>query len=79
MTQTQLKSDDDYMNDMWTCSNMNCNCRKEEKKVIQEIMHDDIGRKHHLKEQAELHEKIRNDNDYDDWSYGTEPSFGKPQ
>jgi hypothetical protein len=24
-----------------------------------------------------LHEKIRNDDDYDDWSYGTEPSYGK--
>jgi hypothetical protein len=25
-----------------------------------------------------LHEKIRNDEDYDDWSYGTEPSYGIP-
>jgi hypothetical protein len=24
-----------------------------------------------------LHEKIRNDEDYDDWSYGTEPIYGK--
>jgi hypothetical protein len=23
--------------------------------------------------QNELHEKIRNDDDYDDWEYGTEP------
>jgi hypothetical protein len=23
-----------------------------------------------------LHEKIRNDEDYDDWSYGTEPMYG---
>jgi hypothetical protein len=23
-----------------------------------------------------LHEKIRNDEDYDDWEYGTEPLFG---
>jgi hypothetical protein len=79
MTQNQLKPDDDYMNDLWACSNINCKCKKEEKIVIQEIMHDGIGQKHHLKEQTELHEKIRNDNDYDDWSYGTEPSFGKPQ
>jgi len=25
-----------------------------------------------------LHEEIRNDEDYDDWEYGTEPSYGKP-
>jgi len=24
-----------------------------------------------------LHEMIRNDEDYDDWEYGTEPSYGK--
>jgi hypothetical protein len=43
-------------------------------------MHDDIPKnKHHLKEQAELHAIIRNDEDYDDWEYGTEPVYGKPQ
>jgi len=47
------------------------------KKVIQEIMHDDLSpKKHHLKEQTELHQKIRNDEDYDDWEYGTEPNYG---
>jgi hypothetical protein len=25
---------------------------------------------------VELHEKIRNDDDYDDWEYGTEPTYG---
>jgi hypothetical protein len=39
-------------------------------------MHDDIGKKHHLKEQSDLHQQIRNDEDYDDWEYGTEPSYG---
>jgi hypothetical protein len=24
-----------------------------------------------------LHERIRNDEDYNDWDYGTEPSYGK--
>jgi len=24
-----------------------------------------------------LHEKIRNDADYDDWEYGTEPTYGR--
>jgi len=29
------------------------------------------------KKQTKLHEQIRNDDDYDDWSYGTEPTYGK--
>ena len=45
------------------------------KRVIQEIMHDSAP-KHDFKKQVELHEKIRNDADYDDWQYGTEPSYG---
>jgi hypothetical protein len=28
---------------------------------------------HHFDVQKELHQKIRNDPDYDDWEYGTEP------
>jgi hypothetical protein len=40
-------------------------------------MHDTAPR-HDLKKQTELHEKIRNDEDYDDWSYGTEPNYGNP-
>lgn len=46
-----------------------------EKKVIQEVMHDDL-KKHKLKKQSELHQKIRNDEDYDDWTYGTEANYG---
>ena len=45
------------------------------KRVIQEIMHD-IAPKHDFSKQIELHEKIRNDEDYDDWDYGTEPVYG---
>jgi len=46
-----------------------------QKRIIQEVMHD-YAPKHNLKKQAELHEKIRNDEDYNDWDYGTEPSYG---
>ncbi len=35
-----------------------------------------ILNKHDFKKQIELHEKIRNDDDYDDWEYGTEPNYG---
>ena len=48
-----------------------------EKKVLQEIVHD-TAPNHDLKKQTELHEKIRNDQDYDDWEYGTEPTYGIP-
>jgi hypothetical protein len=37
---------------------------------------NDSAPRHDLKKQTELHEKIRNDEDYDDWEYGTEPSYG---
>ena len=45
-----------------------------EKRVIQEIYNDDAPR-HNLKKQSDLHSKIRNDEDYDDWEYGTEPIY----
>ena len=48
-----------------------------QKRVLTEVMHDTAPR-HDLKKQSELHEKIRNDEDYDDWSYGTEPTYGNP-
>ena len=33
----------------------------------------DDGHPHDFDVQKELHQKIRNDPDYDDWEYGTEP------
>jgi len=33
---------------------------------------------HNLQIQESLHSKIRNDADYDDWEYGTEPTYGVP-
>jgi hypothetical protein len=38
----------------------------------------DYEKTHDLKKQSQLHEKIRNDEDYDDWEYGTEPNYGNP-
>ena len=46
-----------------------------QKRVIQEVVYD-LAPRHNLRKQVELHEKIRNDEDYDDWSYGTEPNYG---
>jgi hypothetical protein len=48
---------------------------KNKKRLIQEVVHDKAP-KHNLKLQTDLHQKIRNDEDYDDWEYGTEPEYG---
>jgi hypothetical protein len=45
-----------------------------QERMLREIAEDDIvPRKHNFQVQNEIHEKIRNDEDYDDWGYGTEP------
>jgi hypothetical protein len=45
--------------------------------LCDEISNDDVTpKKHDFVIQNELHSKIRNDQDYDDWEYGTEPIFG---
>ena len=45
--------------------------------MLREIANDDLTpKKHDFKVQNEIHEKIRNDDDYDDWEYGTEPNYG---
>ena len=44
-------------------------------KMLREIANDYLTpKKHNFKVQKEIHEKIRNDDDYDDWEYGTEPT-----
>lgn len=44
------------------------------KQMLREIGNDEIvPRKHNFVIQNEIHERIRNDQDYDDWEYGTEP------
>jgi hypothetical protein len=43
-------------------------------KMLREINNDNMTpKKHDFIVQNELHEKIRNEDDYDDWEYGTEP------
>jgi hypothetical protein len=44
--------------------------------MLREIKNDDLTtKKHDFHIQNEIHEKIRNDDDYDDWEYGTEPIY----
>lgn len=65
----------------WETDNLELNYNSKssinEKKMLREISHDEkTPKKHDFLIQNEIHEKIRNDQDYDDWSYGTEPSWG---
>jgi len=72
MSNLSVDKDSNYMHQMWSATDDNS---EKPKRVIQEIMHD-IAPKHDFKKQVELHEKIRNEEDYDDWEYGTEPTYG---
>jgi len=77
MSNLPVDRDQSYMRQMWGTTHLITDYKAPtEKKVIQEIMHD-VASTHDLKKQTDLHEKIRNDEDYDDWEYGTEPTYGK--
>ena len=79
MSNLPVDRDKNYMHDMWGTDRLVTDYGDlPQKRVIQEVMHD-LAPKHDFKKQVELHEKIRNDEDYDDWDYGTEPTYGKPQ
>ena len=75
MSNLKVDRDREYMKQMWGTTKLVTDYEISEQKVLQEIMHD-TAPKHDLKKQTDLHEKIRNDEDYDDWDYGTEPSYG---
>ena len=66
MSNLPVDRDKNYMYEMWGTT-----------KLITDYEMIDFSSKHNLKKQTELHEKIRNDDDYDDWEYGTEPCYGK--
>jgi hypothetical protein len=75
MSNLPVDRDPNYMYSMWGTTKLITDYNEQPKRVIQEVMHDSAPR-HDLKKQTELHEKIRNDEDYDDWDYGTEPNYG---
>ena len=77
MSNLPVDRDSNYMREMWGTTQLitDYNTQQSQKRVIQEVMHD-IAPKHNFSKQVELHEKIRNDEDYDDWEYGTEPTYG---
>lgn len=78
MSNLNVDRDKEYMYQMWGTKGLITDYKDNSKKrIIQEIMHDSAPKEHNFKRQTELHEKIRNDQDYDDWEYGTEPVYGK--
>jgi hypothetical protein len=77
MSNLKVDRDKEYMHDMWGTTHLVTDYKPEStKRVIQEFLNDQAP-KHDLKKQSDLHEIIRNDIDYDDWEYGTEPNYGK--
>lgn len=71
--------DSNYMREMWGTNGLITDywTKIPEKKMLREINNDNMTpKKHDFAVQKEIHEKIRNDEDYDDWEYGTEPIFG---
>jgi hypothetical protein len=81
MGQSPVDRNKEYMREMWgtnrLVSDYGSMSNLPSKRVLTEVMNDTAPR-HDLKKQSELHEKIRNDQDYDDWEYGTEPNYGNP-
>jgi hypothetical protein len=71
--------DKEYMYKTWGTNRLitdynSFNSLDETKEFLREIHHDKMTpKKHNFDDQNEIHEKIRNDEDYDDWEYGTEP------
>jgi hypothetical protein len=67
----------EFMMQMWgTNSLITDYVPLEEQKMLREISNDDLTpKKHNFIIQNEIHSKIRNDVDYDDWEYGTEPLY----
>ena len=69
----QVDRNKDYMKEMWGTTKLITDYGCLPSKKIEES----VILPHNLKKQTELHELIRNDDDYDDWEYGTEPTYGK--
>ena len=72
--------DPNYMYKLWGTTNLASDYgvfeKIQDKQMLREISNDDLTpKKHDFFHQNEIHEKIRNDEDYDDWEYGTEPLY----
>ena len=76
----QVDKDENFMKNQWgtefLASEYGWEEKVEKQKMLREISNDELTpKKHDFLIQNELHSKIRNDADYDDWEYGTEPLY----
>ena len=76
----KVDKDQNFMRNQWgtefLASEYGWEDKIQKQKMLREIANDDITpKKHDFMVQNELHSKIRNDEDYDDWEYGTEPLY----
>jgi hypothetical protein len=76
----KVDKDKNYMKSNWgteyLSSEYGWEKQIEKQKMLREISNDDLTpKKHDFDTQNEIHSKIRNDKDYDDWEYGTEPLY----
>jgi hypothetical protein len=76
----KIDKDQNFMKNQWgtefLASEYGWEEKVEKQKMLREISNDELTpKKHDFLIQNELHSKIRNDVDYDDWEYGTEPLY----
>jgi hypothetical protein len=76
----KVDKDQNFMKEEWGTEFLASEYGWEEKiskqKMLREIVNDLLTpKKHDFAVQNEIHERIRNDQDYDDWEYGTEPLY----
>jgi hypothetical protein len=74
----KVDKDQNFMKTQWgteyLSSEYGWESKIEKQKMLREISNDEITpKKHDFVVQNEIHSQIRNDEDYDDWEYGTEP------
>ena len=76
----QVDKDQNFIKNQWETdylvSDYGWEDKIEPQKMLREITNDLLTpKKSDFVIQNEIHEKIRNDDDYDDWEYGTEPIY----
>jgi hypothetical protein len=76
----KVDKDQDFMKNEWgtayLSSEYGWDSTIQKQKMLREIANDELTpKKHDFCIQNEIHAKIRNDEDYDDWEYGTEPLY----
>ena len=69
--------DSHYMKKMWGTTKLTSDYSAFSKKSDKETQKTEnlVEKGHDFHSQNEIHAKIRNDDDYDDWEYGTEPIY----